>query len=89
MADATAASIFLHPAFWAAVSFLAVFLIVGFVILDRPRKWWVILAAAVASFILFDLFGVLGFLSALSFKLWRESQALKPKASRTAKKKTA
>ncbi|MBI2445375.1 hypothetical protein HYV43_03240 [Candidatus Micrarchaeota archaeon] len=87
MADA-AIPIYLHPAFWAAVSFLAVFLLTGFVLLDRPRKWWVLLAAAGASVILFDWFGLLGFTSALGLKLWRQTQVLKSNVSR-GKKKTA
>lgn len=87
MADATPTAFYFHPAFWPAVSFLAVFFLAGFVLFDRPRKWWVLLAALVASFLLFDLFGVLGFISALSLKLWRESRVLQAKASRVGKKK--
>ncbi len=78
---ASDAAIWLHPAFWAAVSFLAVFLVAGFVVLDRPRKWWLLVVAAVAAFVLFDLFGLLGFLSALGFKLWRAQAVLKKEAS--------
>lgn len=79
--------ILLHPAFWAAVSFLAVFLLAGFLLFDRPRKWWVLLVAAGAAFVLFGLFGLAGLLAALGIKLWRESQALKGKVSRAGKKK--
>jgi|GEM_PF-4342444 len=88
MAETATTVFYLHPAFWAAVSFLVVFLLAGFVLLDRPRKWWVLVAAVVVTYLLFDLFGVLGFLAALCLKLWRESQALKAKVSRTGKKKT-
>ncbi len=64
-------TIFIHPAVWAAGSFLVVFLVSGLLVMDRPRKWWLLGATAVAAFVLFDLFGLVGFLSALGFKLWR------------------
>lgn len=78
----------LHPAFWAAVSFAAVFLISGFWLFTRPRKWWVLLAAAIAAFVLFGLFGLAGLLAALGLKLWRESRVITPKTSRSGKKKS-
>ena len=69
-------SIFLHPAFWAAVSILSAFLLTWF-LLDRPRKWWVLLAAAIAAFFLFDWFGLGGFMAAFALKLWRENEKIK------------
>ncbi|GEM_PF-2798480 len=70
-------SFWLHPAVWAAASFLVVFLAAGLLLLDRPRKWFVLVVAAVAAFVLFDIFGLAGFLSALGFKLWRAQADLK------------
>ncbi len=74
-------SFWLHPAVWAAASFLVVFLAAGLLLLDRPRKWWFLVAAAVAAFILFDISGLLGFLAAFALRLWRAHAVLKKEAS--------
>ncbi len=61
------------PLFWAAFSFLAG-IALGAWLFERPRKWWLIIAAAVAAFILFGLEGFSGLVAVLAVKLWRSSR---------------
>lgn len=83
-------SLLLHPALWAAASFLAVFMIAGFWLLSRPRKWWVLTASAIAAFVLFGPFGLAGFLAALSHRVWKaavEAGNKKKQAGKTQREK--
>ncbi len=68
---------FLHPAFWAVISIAASFFL-AYLLLHRPRKWWLLVAAAIASFVLFGPFGSGGFLAALGLKLWQNKDGPVP-----------
>jgi hypothetical protein len=59
-----------NPYFWLVVSFFSSALLT-WLLLSRPRKWWVLFAALAVVYVLFSLGGVLGFLAALWVKLKR------------------
>ncbi|MBI5226157.1 hypothetical protein HY994_02870 [Candidatus Micrarchaeota archaeon] len=72
-----AVPVYLHPAFWAIVSILASFGLT-YLLLHRPRKWWVLLVALAAAFVLFGIFGLGGFLAGVGLKLWQNKDGPVP-----------
>lgn len=69
------------PAFWAIFSFTLSF---GFTwwFLEKPRKWWVLLALGAVVVVLFDWgglpFGLAGFVGGIALRLWQASRLFKP-----------